>query len=128
MAPDAAFEKGACYTRAQIRDMIGGGSVQDYMPASGGKILCVCLSQDFNGAEPVILVGAGPAVQKQAEAFCEQNMAVPLFFKKEGNQWEYAGSFGPERWSQDPQDLVDRAEASGRVNLTKVIYLREAEG
>lgn len=126
MARDGLFQKGDCYTRLQIRDMIGGGSVQDYMPSQDGVILCVCLSQEFDpSTQPVILVGAGPSVQKQADMFCTQNTGVPVFFKKTGNQWEYAGCFKPLHYTDDPQELVRFAESTGRINLTRVIYLRE---
>jgi hypothetical protein len=120
------IKKGTCFTRQQIRDIVGGGSVQNCMPNDNGRILCVCLSQPFGENDPkVILVGAGPAVQKEAEIFCDQGTSVPVFFKKMANQWEYAGDFKPVRWTDDPQELNEYSESSGRINLTKVIFLQE---
>ena len=109
--------------------MVGGGSVQNYMPNAGGRILCVCLTQDTDVPGPrVILVGQGPSVQKEAEMFCSQNTAVPVFYKKMANQWEYAGDFKPAGWTDDPEEVGAFAESSGRINLTKVIFLQAIEG
>jgi hypothetical protein len=120
------LKKGSCYTRQEICGIIGGGSVQNYMPSVDGRILCVCLTQDLDPDAPkVILVGSGPSVQKEAELFCAQNTAVPVFYKKMANQWEYAGDFKPARWTDDPEQVLAYAESSGRINLTKVIFLQE---
>ncbi|MFA5101344.1 MAG: hypothetical protein WC547_10705 [Candidatus Omnitrophota bacterium] len=121
------FKKGTAYTRQEIREIVGGGSVQNAMPIKDGRVLCVCLSQPWDIDAPrVVLVGAGPSVQKEAEMFCSQNTAVPFFYKKTANLWEYVGDFKPERWSDDPGDVRGFAQSSGRINLTKVIFLHEA--
>jgi hypothetical protein len=119
------FEKGALYTRQQIAAEVGGGSLHDFLPVADGAVLCACLSQDFVPQEPVILVGAGPGVQRQAEIFRGQTNAVPLFFKKQANQWEYAGRFKCCRWSGEPDTIAKYADASGRTNLTGVVFLKE---
>ncbi|MFA6384722.1 MAG: hypothetical protein WCY10_05060 [Candidatus Omnitrophota bacterium] len=120
------FIKGACFTRQEISDIVGGGSVQNMMPNKDGRVLCVCLSRPLEiDADKVILVGAGPAVQKEAEMFCVQNTAVPFFCKKVANQWEYVGCFKPVRWTGDPDEVGAFAGSSGRVNLTKIIFLQE---
>jgi hypothetical protein len=122
------FEKGAFYTRQQISDRVGGGSLQNAMPNKDGRVLCVCLSQEPEpGAPRVILVGAGPTVQKEAEMFCVQNTAVPFFYKKKANLWEYAGEFKPSGWTEDPSEVGVYAESTGRINLTKVVFLQEPE-
>jgi hypothetical protein len=56
---------------------------------------------------------------------CSQKSAVPVFFKRKGHLWEYAGNFAPDTWTEDPDVLAEFAESSGRINLTKVIYLKE---
>lgn len=118
------FVKGQCYTRPEIRDLVGGGDVQTYLPNENGKVLCACLSQDY-GPEPasVILVGQGPTVQREAAMLCAQADAIPVFYKKLANKWEYAGMFSVERWSEDPDDLARFEESSGRMNLTRIVFL-----
>lgn len=118
------FVPGSVYTRRQIAEELGGGSVQDYLPAKDGKIICACLSQDFDPAAPVILVGRGPGVQRQAEIFCGQGTAVPVFFKKEANQWEYTGDFTCDHWSEDKETIGTYEDRSGRTQLTRVIFLK----
>jgi hypothetical protein len=121
------FEKGAYYTRQQISDRVGGGSVQNAMPNKDGRVLCVCISPAWDiNAPKVVLVGAGPAVQKEAAMFCSQNAAVPFFCKKMANLWEYAGDFKPVKWTEDPAEVGAFAQSSGRINLTKVIFLLES--
>ncbi|MGE5309135.1 MAG: hypothetical protein ACM3OC_08630 [Deltaproteobacteria bacterium] len=121
-----AFEKGRMYSRQEIAAELGGG-VQDYMPQKDGRIVCLCLSQGYEPSErQAALVGAGPGVQQQAEMFCAQAAAVPVFFKEKGHLWEYAGDFSCERWTDDPETIAEYEESSGRHNLTRVIYLKQA--
>ena len=49
---------GQSYTRQQIHDKVGGGSLQSYLPTRDGRVLCACLRLDTNpGAPEVILPG-----------------------------------------------------------------------
>ncbi len=120
------FEIGRSYSRDEIAAMVGGGSTQDYMPNENGKVLCLCLSQEHTpGEEPVVLVGMGPGVEREAEMFCAQKTPVPVFFKKKKSYlWEYAGEYSCGGWTDDPDELASYGEASGRSNLTKVIFLK----
>jgi hypothetical protein len=116
------------YTRQQIQELVGGGSVHDYLPNKDGVVLCACLSQEYDPREQqVILVGQGPGVQQQGNLFCAQSTAVPVFFKKVVNLWEYVGNFKVSRWTQDPEEISGFEESSGRVNLTRVIFLEEVK-
>ena len=108
--------------------MVGGGSVHDYLPHEKGRVLCACLSQEYVAGEPVVvLVGAGPGVQAQAQMLCAQGTAVPVFFKDERHWWKYVGDYRFERFSDDQEVVSEYEESSGRMNLTGVIFLREAE-
>ena len=114
------------YTRQEIRDLVGGGSVQDYLPSENGKVLCACLSQKYGPDVPkVILVGQGPGVQQAAEIFRRQKSAVPVFLKKVANLWEYAGNFSPVGCTEDPDKIREFKEFFGRINLTRIIFLEE---
>ena len=121
-----SFELGKTYTRQQIQERVGGGSVHNYLPNKDNKVLCACLSQEYNPRAPqVILVGQGLSVRHEAELFCGQLTAVPVFFKKVANFWEYVGNFKVLRWTDDPEEIADFEESSGRANLTRVIFLEE---
>jgi hypothetical protein len=116
------------YTRQEIRELVGGGSVHEYLPNKDGVIICACLSQEYDPQrQQVVLVGQGPGVQQQGDLFCSQKTAVPVFFKKVANLWEYAGNFKVSRWTEDPEEISGFEESSGRVNLTKVIFLEEVK-
>ncbi len=123
-----SFEFGKTYTRQQISDLAGGGSVHDYLPNKEGRVLSACLSQAYDPRAPkVILVGRGPNVQKEAEMLCAQSVPVPVFFKKIANLWEYAGDFKAERWTDDPDEIAEFEQSSGRANLTRVIFLQQVK-
>lgn len=117
--------KGNAYSREEIRELVGGGSVHDYLPNSDGRVLCACLSPEHVAEGMVILVGAGPGAQTQARMFCAQKTPVPVFLKKQGHVWEYAGMFRAERFSDDADEIGQYEESSGRMNLTGVIFLTE---
>ena len=116
---------GELYTRQQIAEVLGGGSVQENMPNKDGRVLCLCLSKDFDPAQPLALVGRGPKVEEQAGMFCRQENAVPVFFKKRVNLWEYAGDYKCARWTEDLEELAGFEESSGRLMLTRVIFLEK---
>jgi hypothetical protein len=122
------FQINKTYTRQQIQEFVGGGSVHDYLPNKDNVVLCACLSQEYDPLElQVILVGRGTGVQQEAGLFCAQKQAVPVFFKKVANLWEYAGNFKVSRWSEDPEDILAFEESSGRTNLTRVIFLERSQ-
>lgn len=119
------FEVGRAYTRLQIAEGVGGGSLQDYMPVKDGKVLCLCLSQEYvPGPRQAVLVGRGPNVERQAEIFCRQTEPVPVFFKTKGYLWKYAGMYSRERCTDDIDEIAPFEEASGRFNLSRVIFLK----
>lgn len=120
-------EIGRVYTREEIARMTGGGSEQDYMPNKDGMVLCLCLTQEYNPQGPqVVLVGTGPNVEREAEMFCAQKTAVPVFFKQRAHVWEYVGDYACVRWTDDPEEISAHEESSGRRNLKKVIFLGRA--
>jgi len=121
-------ERGRAYTREEIARMVGGGSEQNYMPNKDGRILCLCLTQEYNPQGPqVVLVGTGPSVEHEAELFCAQKTPVPVFFKQKAHVWEYVGNYACGRWTDDPEEICAYEESSGRRNLKKVIFMERGE-
>ena len=110
------FELGEFYTRDEIHSQVG-GSVQSYLPTSGGRIVAVCLNVILNPDAPhVILPGRGPVIRKTADQFTRQGDAVPTFIKKDVNRWEYVGKYRVKRQSHDKEDQAGHVQhgASGR--------------
>jgi len=120
------LDQGQHYTREQIRDAVGGGDLQSYLPHKGGRVLCGCFSLDLNKRAPVeIDVGDLPDVIKYAHALVDQGGVIPIFLKKGIHAWEYVGRFRPVALSEDPADLYPAR--ARRPDAVAVIYLESVE-
>lgn len=84
---------GQIFSRDEIHRMFGGDKVS-YLPNRDGFVLCATLTKKYNPNAPqVILPGKGPKIQRAARILAEQKEAIPVFIKKQVNQWEYVGDF-----------------------------------
>lgn len=123
-----AFSGRERYTREAIHERLGGGSKQAYLPNKGGVVLCACLRTDTNpGAPDVILPGDGPEIQRSSNLLCEQKSAIPVFIKRDINDWEYVGDYVVDRWSESPAEIAEHARRAGRYDVTRVIYMRPVQ-
>ena len=119
--------KGERYTRQEIHDAVGGGSLQSYLPTKDGRVLCACLRLDTNpGAPEVILPGTGPGIERAADLLERQVGAIPVFLKRGSGAWEFVGEFQFGRRSKLPADIESWAQRTGRADITSVIELRAA--
>jgi len=121
------FIIGIRYTRDEIHDSVGGGSRISYLPNRDGVILCACLKPDANPDAPhIILPGRGPEIERSAEILCERNRdnAVPVFIKRDRNQWEYVGNFIVDRDSTSQNDIHMHARRTRRTDIKRVIYMK----
>lgn len=86
------------YSRNQIQEMLGGGSVI-FLPNRDGIVTCVCLNPELNICnenQVRILVGEGPRRRHAANLLInEPNKSTPLrvFVKRAVNNYEYMGKF-----------------------------------
>jgi hypothetical protein len=111
------------YTRGEIHDLLGGGT-QGYLPHKNGRVVAGCFGLKMNPEAPdVVLVGSGPQTVRWAEVLCEQEYPIPMFLKKQPNQWEYFGEYKVEDWTEDPADLAEYGQKAGRTNITRVLFL-----
>lgn len=81
-------EFGRKYSRFQIRNMLGGGHLRDYLPSRNCEILCGCfnLSPNLNpGALNYVLYGKGPRVESEAVMVHQQNRTIPISFVTQGS-------------------------------------------
>jgi hypothetical protein len=117
------FERGTLYTRGEINARLG-GSVQSYLPHIGGIVRAACLRLDTNPDAPrIILAGTGTGIEYAAEILIAQRTEVPMFLKRDINEWEYVGDYTVDRWSRDGAELAAQAKRSGRTDITRVIYM-----
>jgi len=118
------FRKGAKYSRLDLHQILG-GDLQSYLPHKEGKILYGAFTHDDNPQAPdVVLVGQGPGIEAAAELFLAQAQPVPVFVKRDANQWEYCGLFHVAKDSREPELLDDHTRRVGRP-VRRVLYLEE---
>ncbi|MEI8345471.1 MAG: hypothetical protein WCG06_05305 [Candidatus Omnitrophota bacterium] len=119
------FELNKPYTRDEIHDLLG-GSKQSYLPTANGKVTCACLTRDMDLLAPeVIYVGTGPVVKESARILCEkQKGSIPVFIKKDTNNWAYWGNYSVERFTKDAKEIEKHKVFANRL-LTMLIYMKK---
>src|ERR687892_2528582 len=101
-----ALRLGRKYSRGEIRDAVGGGDLQSYLPHSQGQVLCGCFDPALNARAPFeIDVGDLPNVIQYAQLLVQQGNEIPVFLKQGTRAWEYVGQFRAIRYNTDPSDL-----------------------
>jgi hypothetical protein len=125
----SAFFLGRTYSRKEIAGVLGGSEV-DYLPTENDRVVCGCFTLEHNPEAPdIVIAGTGPVIKREAELFCGQDFAVPIFVKHRPNEWEYVGNYRAARFSTAPADIA--AHHKGSITplneVTRVIFL-EREG
>ena len=121
--------RGQHYTREEIA-AAHGGSIIEYLPRAGGRVVCACLrtDPDFNPEAPrVILPGRGRDIEDSAADLVEQRGPIPVYLKRATNVWEYVGDYEVESYSRLPTDIARYEAQTGRA-VTSAIFMREARG
>ena len=114
---------GQLYTREEIRQMIGGGDLQSYLPHVDGNVICGCFDPKRNASAPFeIDLGSGPNVLRYAQRLMEQGTFIPVFLKSETLSWEYVGKFKAINYITDKADLYP-AKPRRRPKAVAVLYL-----
>jgi hypothetical protein len=123
MATD--WKRGALYTRSEIHRELGGGT-QEFLPHVDGEIVCGCFTPDLNPDAPnEILPGNGPGIVRWATRFYEQRSPVPVFLKRDTNQWEYVGNWIAERLITDRSEIAKRQQRTSRTDISMILRLAE---
>jgi hypothetical protein len=117
------FVVGERYDRQHIHDELG-GELDTYLPQKDGQIVCGCFRPDDNPRVPdEILVGSGPAIKRKAAVFLLQRWYVPIFIKRDTNDWEYMGDYRV-RGVSDNRPVIERKQReAGRTDVTRILYL-----
>lgn len=128
--PNHPFRLGERYARPHISEVLGGSSI-DYLPTVDGRVVCGCVTLDHNPEAPnIIIPGTGPVIQRTAELFCQQTHFVPLFIRRQTNEWEYVGNFRVARFTTDPADIAAHhcSSITPLSEITRVIFLERQPG
>jgi len=114
-----------CYDREEIHRELG-GELDHYLPQKDGNIVCGCFRPDDNPRVPdEILVGKGVVIQRKAQRFTMQRKYIPVFIRRDANQWEYMGDYRVHGFLDKP-DVLDRKQREAhRTDVTKVLYLEK---
>jgi hypothetical protein len=122
------FEEGRNYTRSEIHAALGGG-LQDYLPHCDGRVVAVCVTPEMNPSAPeVLLVGSGEDVQRYGAVLAAQRQALPVFLKLGANEWQYRGQYLVTGSSTAPEEVARWATASGRGDVTRVVFIQHRSG
>lgn len=117
------LQRGKSYTRDDIHTLLGGGK-QEYLPHVDGRVVCACLKKSMNpGIPDKILVGDGVNVIRWARVFGEQRHFVPVFLKRESNEWVYVGNYRVLSLSEDRDEIRREADRAGRTGVTMILRL-----
>lgn len=122
-----ALTLGRSYSREEIRDAVGGGDLQSYLPHSQGRVLCGCFDPALNARAPFeIDVGNRPNVIQYGQLLLQQGNEIPVFLKKGTRAWEYVGQFQATSYNTDPADLYPNKPR--RDDAIAVLYLVRTDG
>jgi hypothetical protein len=123
------FVLGEGYSRRQIHSLLGGG-LQEYLPHSGGVVVCGCFRRDRNPRAPrVVLPSAGPRTQQWARVLAAQATAIPVFVKEEpgdSSLWIYHGWYRSVGIDEDPRRVAEACQEGHRRNVPFLLYLEPA--
>jgi hypothetical protein len=121
-----ALTVGRMYSREEIREEVGGGDLQSYLPYSEGRVLGGCFDPGLNARAPFeIDVGDLPKVTQYAQLLVQQGHEIPVFLKRGSKAWEYVGRFRAVRYNTDPDDLYPRQPR--RTDAVAVLYLARSD-
>jgi hypothetical protein len=120
-----AFVVGACYSRQDIHDAIG-GELETYLPQHDRRIVAGCFTPRLDpGAPEEVLVGNAPNVIAKAQLLAQQGGTIPVFLKRAQGAWEYVGRYRVARPpSSDPALLRQKEQYANREELVLILYLK----
>lgn len=120
---------GSCYSRRQISQMLG-GSIQLFLPTSGGKVVCGCFKREprWNPDAPEeVVFGPGPRVEAVAETISRQREAIPIFMFAGGSTWEYIGDYECTGLQTDRSACQEKMKQNpARGEIKGILYFKKA--
>lgn len=117
---------GGRYTREEIHGLVGGGELVIYLPAKGGRVLAGCFDPELNKRAPIeVDVGRADKVVERAHLLGKARSTIPVFLKRDVNDWEHVGHYRCLRFSEEPTDLT--AYPDRRKDAVGVLYFKEVQ-
>jgi hypothetical protein len=121
----AELRVGAEYTREDIHHLMG-GSMQEFLPHVGFRIVCGAFTPRTNPDAPdIVTVPPRRYVERWARAFATQKFPIPIFLKRSVGAWEYVGNYLVEELSEDPEMVREYARRIGREDVAMLLFLKK---
>lgn len=122
------FTVGQKYSRKKISAILGGSEIE-YLPTENKRVVCGCFTLEHNPEAPAIVIpGTGKIIEREAKQFCSQDYPVPIFIKRQVNEWEFVGDYKVVSNSTDAAEIAAHHKDSMTPlnKVTRVIFLKRA--
>jgi hypothetical protein len=120
-----SFERGASYTRGQIRAALG-GNLRSALPTRRGTVVCACLTCEKNPRAPQeMVIGGSERARRLARSLAASGAAVPVFVRRGRGAWEYAGARRVRSVIEEPGALLALVAEGAPVDATLALLLEE---
>ena len=123
------FVLGRTYSRKDIAGVLGGSDVH-FLPTENGRVVCGCFTLKHNPEAPdIIIPGTGPQIEGEAQIFCTQTYAIPVFIKRQPNEWEFVGKFKVATHTTDESEIARHhcGSITPLNEVTRVMFLKREE-
>lgn len=122
------FQNSRFYSRQEIRDALGGGSVQSYLPTIDGCVVAGCFTTNLNPDAPYrIFPGDGPIIRSSAHIVASQREPFPVFLKRGNKQFEFIGNFRGAGIDENPNAIQQANQRSNRTDVTAILTLARVD-
>jgi hypothetical protein len=122
------FQLKRSYSRREIHNALGGGSVQSYLPTVNGRVVAGCFKTKLNPEAPYrIFAGAGPIIRSSAHIAAAQREPFPVFIKQGNKQFEFIGNYRGAGIDESATTIRDANRDSRRTNVTAVLTLERVD-
>jgi len=122
------FQRDQLYSRREIRDTPGGGSIQSYLPTIDGRVVAGCFTTKLNPEAPHrIFPGDGPIIRSSAHIAASQRDPFPVFLKRGNKQFEFIGNFRGTGIDENPNALQQANQRSNRTDVTAILTLERVD-
>jgi len=122
------FQRKRLYSRREIHDALGGGSIQSYLPTVDGRVVAGCFTTNLNPEAPNrIFAGDGPIIRSSAHLAASQREPFPVFLKRGNKQFEFIGNFRGAGIDENPNALQQANRRSNRTDVTAILTLERVD-
>jgi len=110
------------FTTNELAKKLAGG--QSYIRTKDGDVKGLAIRKDKNPEAPdIIVVGTGPRIVANAHLFLESGKYVPVYIKRDVNQWEYVGDYKAVRYCRDTETIEKHRHHRPAGHVDGILFL-----